>query len=586
MSDSPDPSLVDQDVTFTSFNLDPRLQRAIARLDYSNPTLVQAKAIPLALEGKDILARAKTGSGKTVAYLIPIIQGVLARKTANPTEKGTQALILVPTRELAEQVTKSIEQLTLYSAKVCRCVNVATPLSEAVQKPLLASLPEIVVSTPSRALAHINSGSLSLRPSLTYLVIDEADLLMEYGHEEDLKAVVKGCPKGVQTFLMSATLTKEVESIKNWGMRKPAILRLEEGDADSESQLLQYQVKCGEEEKFLLVYVIFKLRLVKGKTIVFVNDIDRGYRVKLFLEQFGIRSCVLNAELPVNSRLHIVEEFNKDVYDIIIATDEADLNVHAGDSSDDEAAVKHEDNSERPSKKRKRSGAKQDKEYGVSRGVDFQNVSCVLNFDLPTTVSSYIHRIGRTARAGKSGMALSFVVPLDQYGKHKATTCLTAKRDEKVLTRIEKEQEKRGTSIKPYAFDMSQVDAFRYRMEDALRAVTRAAIHTARAKELRQEILTSEKLKRHFEENPQDLQHLRHDLELHPNRVQPHLKHVPEYLMPKAGGEGVMEKRNVGFVGFGKVGENRIRKNRAINRAKGKGKKADPLKTFKGKGKR
>jgi ATP-dependent RNA helicase DDX56/DBP9 len=338
--------------------------------------------------------------------------------------------------------------------------------------------------------------------------------------------------------------------------------------------------------------------LIKGKVLIFVGDVDRCYRLKLFLEQFGIKSCILNSELPVNSRIHVVQEFNKGVYDIIIAADEQEVigapkskksrksdgdgaaeNEDDAGSSSDEAEVKK---SARPDKRRKVSG--KDKDYGISRGIDFQNVACVLNFDLPTTAKSYTHRIGRTGRAGKAGMALSFVVPPEQFGKHKPTTFPTAKHDEAVLAKITKRQSKLGQEVKPYHFEMKQVDAFRYRMTDALRAVTRLAVQEARAREIRQELVKSEKLKRHFEENPDELRQLRHDGELRSARVQPHLKHIPDYLMPSKGRKGLTSE-DLGNVGFRKNKDNRIRKARERNRGKGKARKpaggrVDPLKTF------
>lgn len=346
----------------------------------------------------------------------------------------------------------------------------------------------------------------------------------------------------------------------------------------------------------MLVYVIFKLKLIKGKCIIFVGNIDRCYRLKLFLEQFGTKSCILNSELPVNSRIHVVEEFNKNVYDIVIASDEHEV---LGDEDVPEAVEETESKVEengatpkegdaapkQPSKK-KRKTVKKDKEYGVSRGIDFKNVACVLNFDLPTSSKSYTHRIGRTARAGQTGMALSFVIPAELYRKHKPTSIESAKDDEKVLAKIVKHQARNGKEVKPYNFDMKQVEAFRYRMGDALRAVTGVAIREARTTELRQELMKSEKLKRHFEENPGDLHHLRHDGELRPARVQSHLKHVPDYLLPKEGKKALTPGIG-GFVGLRKTTENRIRKARMANKAKGRGKKVtgrktDPLKTFKG----
>lgn len=367
------------------------------------------------------------------------------------------------------------------------------------------------------------------------------------------------------------------------------------------------KTRCGEDEKFLLVYVIFKLKLIKGKCIIFVGDIDRCYRLKLFLEQFGIRSCVLNSELPFNSRLHIVNEFNKNVYEIIIATDEnevmPDVDDKAADSSEVNEIPENPDTGTEATVEVSRSATKQlatkkhrrayrDKEYGVSRGIDFQNVACVLNFDLPTSSRSYTHRIGRTARAGKSGMALSFVVPTVLFQKHKPTSTKSCENDEKVLAKVIRHQRKRGKEVQPYSFDMKQVEAFRYRMDDALRAVTRVAIREARTREIRQELLASEKLKRHFEENPADLVHLRHDSELRVARIQPHLKHVPDYLLPMAGKSAISppsatdSTRSGKFMGVQKSSGNRIRK--ARKRASKDGRKIagtsrrDPLKMFKG----
>jgi ATP-dependent RNA helicase DDX56/DBP9 len=312
----------------------------------------------------------------------------------------------------------------------------------------------------------------------------------------------------------------------------------------------------------------------------------------------------------------VVEEFNKNIYDIIIASDEHEVLGDDGEKEKslaaeteqpkitdviEEDAEMQEDGDEvdavdevdaapveaKEPPKKKRKAPKRDKEYGISRGIDFKDVACVINFDLPTSSKSYTHRIGRTARAGQTGMALSFVVPKELYRKHKPTSIESTKEDESVLGKIIKHQAKKGKEVKPYNFDMKQVEAFRYRMGDALRAVTRIAVREARTRELRQELMKSDKLKRHFEENPGDLHHLRHDGELRPARVQSHLKHVPEYLLPKEGKKAITG--DVGFIGIRKTSENRIRKARAVNRAKGRGKiaaakKGNPLKTFKAKG--
>ncbi|KAI5475414.1 ATP-dependent rna helicase dbp9 [Pseudohyphozyma bogoriensis] len=631
--------------------LHPLLLRALSHLSFTTPTLVQSTLIPQALtSSRDILCRSRTGSGKTLAYAIPILQAILAARGAGGggAGEGTKALILVPTRELAEQVRGQVGKLVdgLGEGSGIRVVNVAGGAGaerkkrrkeggEREERMKLADRPEIVVATPSRALAHLRSEALHLT-TLTHLVIDEADLILSYGHSsEDIRSILSGpwgLPQVYQSFLMSATMTGEVEELKGVVLRDPVTLKIKE-EEDELAGLKQFYVRCGEEEKFLLLYVILKLKLIKGKCLIFVNDTDRGYRVKLFLEKFGIKSGVLNSELPFNSRYHAVQEFNRGVFDYLIATDESGLEGHdrdtveekeEGDAEGDDAptllptqpsastsTTVVEEEAPAPNvvtKKRKRaeaSVAATTTEYGVSRGVDFIDVSCVLNFDLPFSSRSYTHRVGRTARAGRTGTSLSFVVPKDKWGKvrQEGVVLETAKRDESVWKRIVErngglwgETEGKEGRIREWKFDQKQVEGFRYRMEDGLRSVTKAAVREARVKEIKNEVVNSEKLKAHFEDNPRDLAFLRHDKPLHPSRVQPHLKHVPGYLMPRiaavSGEGGAAEKTtaegSVGMVPFHKPGKGGKGGRGGKSARGGKGKREDPLKGGKfsfGKGK-
>lgn len=191
-------------------------------------------------------------------------------------------------------------------------------------------------------------------------------------------------------------------------------------------------------------------------------------------------------------------------------------------------------------KKKRKNKTTAQTEYGVTRGIDFVDVACVLNFDLSGSARAYTHRVGRTARAGRSGQALSFVVPKSKWGsshqKGFDTSLKSAKSDDKVWRRIEREQRANGVGpdqLQEYRFDMAQVEGFRYRMEDGLRSVTRAYVREARIKEIKNEVLNSDKLKAHFEDNPKDLAFLKHDKPLNAQRVQKEMKHVPSYLMPR-----------------------------------------------------
>lgn len=495
---------VDTRRNFHEMGLDDRLLKAVARLGWLEPTPIQERAIPILLEGKDVLLRARTGSGKTGAFAIPVIQRILNSKEMSR-EQDTKALILAPSKELCQQIHTNFMELTTKCSREICCVDISPQIDVSAQRRLLVERPDIVVATPLRALTHLKARNLNLKDSLEILVVDEADLVFSFGYESDVKEVLSYLPQVYQATLASATLSEDVLSLKSLVLHNPVILKLQEPELPPATQLTHYHLAAEEDEKAAILYALLKLRLVRGKSIIFVNSVDRCYKLKLFLEQFGIPTCVLNSELPAAIRCLSVNQFNQGVYDIIIASDERSL--------DEPHAVKH------VGKKGKR---KKDKEFGVARGIDFQFVSNIINFDFPPDVGSYIHRVGRTARGKHQGTALSFVsirerVLMEEVENH--------------LRGVYSEAEK---VFRAYQFKLEEVEGFRYRSRDAWRAVTRIAVREARLKEIKQEVLNCEKLKSYFVDNPRDLQSLRHDKALHTVRIQPHLADVPEYIVPPA----------------------------------------------------
>ena len=299
---------------------------------------------------------------------------------------------------------------------------------------------------------------------------------------------------------MSATFSSDVKMMKKLVLHNPVTLKLKDTEIPEEDKLTQSYIKAERPEKFLLIYALLKLNLLTGKSIIFVNTIDSCYNLKLFLEKFSIRSCVLNSELPQNSRLHAIEEFNRDVYEIIIATD-------------DSVTVESQTNKKTNKKQRK------DAEFSVSRGVDFQNIRNVVNFDFPTTVDRYIHRIGRTARGSNTGTALSLV----------------SSREQDYLKQLEERLSKNGEVIlKSYQFKMSEIETFKYRVNGVMKSITKLAIRNARIKEIKTEIFNSTKLQTYFEENPRDLEVLRHDKHLQPKLIEPSMRYIPPYLIPQS----------------------------------------------------
>lgn len=398
------------------------------------------------------------------------------------------------------------------------------------------------------------------------------------GYAADVTEIMKSLPKTCQGFLMSATLSPELDQLKQVVLHSPAVLKLEGEDlaaiGNKEGDLLQFYLNIPSKDRFLVLYVFLKLGLLKGKGLFFVNTIDGGYRLKLFFEQFHIRSAVLNAELPLKSRLNIIEHFNVGNFDYLIATD-----FFGGDGEKKKKKTHH-------NKKRGRDG-----EYGVSRGLDFRHVSFVVNVDLPPSPDVYTHRIGRTARGGAKGVALTLVdatkreegemLALIQEGQpvknsgisgngqlKEAEEGVDGHKDSGIHCQVQKQPS-------PLEFDLREIEGFRYRVEDVSRAVTRAAIRETRAAEVKAEIINSERLTSHFDENPADLQLILHDRQTtHISKVQDHLKHVPKYMLPR----GMEVNESVGK-------RRRKKKTRSQRMAKGgreRNKTNDPLQSFDG----
>jgi len=486
---------------FHEMGLDDRILKAIAKLGWVNPTLIQERAIPLIVEGKDLLARGRTGSGKTGAFCIPLIQRLLEVKSSTSASSEVQAIrgcVLCPSRELAKQTSQVLRDLTNSCGGIITVLDIGSKDVNTV-KPLLRDLPDIIVGTPGRLAQHIKDNNLDLSSSLSMLVIDEADLIFSFGFEADLRFLLGKLPPIYQAVLTSATLTEDVTRLKKLVLNNPVILKLSEPQLPDSSQLTQYVIKLEEEDKFVLIYALFKLELIRGKSLIFVSSVDRCYKMKLFLEQFSIPCCVLNSELPVATRLHTVGQFNKGVYSVIVAADEKFLEAGKAEGS-----------------------RKKDKESGVARGIDFQFVANVVNFDFPPEPESYIHRVGRTARGVQQGTALSLISGqetklLENLELHLAEVC----------------GGEGETHLKPFQFKMEELDGFRYRARDAWRSVTKIAVREARLKEIKLELLNSEKLKSYFEDNPRDKELLRHDKALHTVKHQEHLKNVPEYIVPE-----------------------------------------------------
>ena len=512
---------------FSELGLDARLTRALNQMGIENPTMIQSQSIPIALTGKDILARAPTGSGKTLAYVLPVLHKILNYTGVGAEEFGisVQAVILLPTKELAMQVTSVVDRISRYCTKdALRFCNLAQEDSLSLQQASLqATSANLIISTPSRLLPHLASGLIKLEAGCFHtLVLDEADLILSFGFQADLDRLVPFLPKLFQTLLLSATLSDDLDNLKALLLHSPVIVKVDdevevESDVPQGRTLKQYSIPASGDEKFLFTYVTLKLNLLRGKILIFCNSTDRAYKLKLYLDQFGVKCAVLNAELPLLSRHGIVDQFNRSVFDVLIASDDTN------------------------------SISKKSKEGGVARGVDFKRVDVVFNFDFPKSLDAYTHRVGRTAR-GKDGKGTALsLIDLESDSSDAIESIRSA------------------VKLTDFSFPMDQLEAFRYRSLDALRSTTRSAIKKARASELSKQILASQKLTTSFFANrPKDLQILRNDAAIRGKgvRIQQHMKHVPGYLLEGVGAKAATKRRNDdvegvcgGNVGSGETGE-------------------------------
>jgi ATP-dependent RNA helicase DDX56/DBP9 len=494
---------------FTDFNLDDQIIQAINELGWEYPTRVQEGMIPIAMEGKNIIARARTGSGKTAAFVLPLLNQLI-QWASSDAEEGPFALIVAPTKELATQIFQLLSQMATRFVFL-QLVNLAEKEAANMER-VLSTTVDVIVTTPGK-IVEVLKQKPDLLQRIKYMVLDEADLLFSYGYKDELLKLRKHLPKKYQAIMTSATLDEDMTEIKQMFASGTIVsLKLKEGQLPNPEQLTQYQVYCNnDEERFTLVLSLLKLKLLVGKTIFFVSSIDRCYKLHLFLQGFKIRSCVLNSQMPANTRSHVINEFNLDKFKYIIASDARDT------VGDDDQEVE----TSKKGKKKKKPRISHDRESGVSRGIDFHFVSNVINFDFPTSTDLYIHRVGRTARGFNRGTALSFV------GPHERETFEMVKDD--INAQLGED------TIAPYEVRMADFDGFFLRTREVLSAITRTVIRETRLTEIKRELLASKRLDGYFSKNPREKAALQNDkrlpgLKLHSTGI----ADVADYMVPKA----------------------------------------------------
>jgi ATP-dependent RNA helicase DeaD len=344
---------------FRDLSLTPALLAALDRVEYHEPTPIQAALIPEALAGRDVIGQAQTGTGKTAAFLLPFLN-----QWRDKNEPGPQALVLTPTRELTVQVTEEAQRLV--PSKHCRAVAIYGGQRVRAQLMALKKGCAIVVGTPGRLLDHLSRGTLSL-DRVKYVVLDEADRMLDIGFRPDIERILRRCPGTRQTLLLSATLPPPVLRLAKRYMVDPLNINLSPAKVTVEN-IHQTYMTVNEDRKFeLLLKVIAREK--PRQCIIFCERKRWADEVYKQLRHEHKKAAVMHGDLPQPMRDRIMKKFREGEVVYLVATDV------------------------------------------VGRGIDVENISHIINYDLPHDVENYVHRIGRTGRMGADGIAIAFVTP-------------------------------------------------------------------------------------------------------------------------------------------------------------------------------
>jgi superfamily II DNA/RNA helicase len=349
---------------FDTLPLDPKLLRAVADQGYATMTPIQAKAIPIVLEGRDVMGAAQTGTGKTAAFSIPLLQKMLRHENASmsPARHPVRALVLAPTRELADQVANNVKayakHTTLRSTVVFGGIDMKPQTAE------LKAGVEVLIATPGRLLDHIEAKNCVLN-QVEYVVLDEADRMLDIGFLPDLQRILSYLPKQRQTLLFSATFSPEIKRLAQSYLQDPITVEVARPNATA-STVEQRFYSVSDDDKRRLVRQVLKQREL-AQAIVFVNSKLGAARLARSFERDGLKTAALHGDKSQDERLKSLDAFKRGEVELLVATDVA------------------------------------------ARGLDIADLPAVFNFDVPFNAEDYVHRIGRTGRAGASGLAVTLV---------------------------------------------------------------------------------------------------------------------------------------------------------------------------------
>lgn len=348
-------TLVETHQTFDGLGIAPQLIGILDRLKFIHPMPIQRKAIPVALEGKDLIGIAQTGTGKTLAFAIPIVQRLSLKKG--------KALILVPTRELAAQVNETFQKIIpSYGMKATILIGGA-PIHSQIH--LLRQNPRVIIATPGRLLDHLEQRTVMLA-DVSVLVLDEADRMLDMGFEPQVRRILRSVPKDRQTLFFSATMPQPILEMASQHMKLPVCVEIARSGTTPERVIQELFIVSKERKREMLKKLLHQY---KGSVLIFARTKIGAKKLAGALREMGQSSAQIHSDRTLAQRREALEGFKTGRYRILVATDIA------------------------------------------SRGIDVTGIELVINYDLPEDAENYIHRIGRTARAGHEGRAISFATP-------------------------------------------------------------------------------------------------------------------------------------------------------------------------------
>ena len=359
---------------FEHFGLDPRIVAAVKAMGYTTPTPIQSKAIPLVMQGKDVMGAAQTGTGKTAGFALPIIQRLLpqASTSMSPARHPVRALILAPTRELADQVADNVKRYI--TGTPLRCAVVYGGVDMDPQTQALRTGVEIVVATPGRLLDHLQSKNTSLG-QVQIVVLDEADRMLDMGFLPDISRILNLLPKERQSLMFSATFSEEIKKLAANFLREPVLVEVARRNATAEN-VTQEVVKLHESEKTDALLELLRTRGEGGgrltQVLVFVNSKIECRRLARQLQKAGVNADAIHGDKTQDERMKALEGFKAGSIEVLVATDVA------------------------------------------ARGLDIVELPVVINYDVPFSPEDYVHRIGRTGRAGASGLTIMMMTGSDE----------------------------------------------------------------------------------------------------------------------------------------------------------------------------